>query len=285
MMMQRKIDSDDRGAATGRPTRGISRTARSRVRAGVAVSLAVVALAAPATAAVPREVTATYSGVDRNWFNPANWSTGQIPGRNTNVVLDGLDDVVIDRALAPRNTRKVHFQDLTLTDSARLTTQPGTIIHTRNERIGRFASVIYRSTESTGDSLNASDCAGCTLAFNPTPNSQRLTILTSTWFTLSPITVQFGLGGTAPAAPGRVGAGHYATLTSERAELGGRLTVATHYGFTPRPGDTFQIITADNLSGRFDNVAEGDRVADFGGVGLYITYRGGDGNDVVLTAR
>ena len=46
---------------------------------------------------------------------------------------------------------------------------------------------------------------------------------------------------------------------------------------------TFEIINLDGkLTGQFDGLGEGDVVGNFGGVDLFITYAGGDGNDVVL---
>ena len=66
--------------------------------------------------------------------------------------------------------------------------------------------------------------------------------------------------------------------------LGGRIALATYYGFTPAVGDRYEIVTGSDVRGRFSNAAESDIVARFGDVGLRISYRGGDGNDVVLSA-
>ncbi len=65
---------------------------------------------------------------------------------------------------------------------------------------------------------------------------------------------------------------------------GGTLSLTGAY--VPAPGDTFTIITndgADAVTGTFAGLAEGATVT-FNGVPLTITYAGGDGNDVVLTA-
>lgn len=40
-----------------------------------------------------------------------------------------------------------------------------------------------------------------------------------------------------------------------------------------------------NASGTFANAAEDARVSRFGGNDLYITYQGGDGNDMVLSTQ
>ena len=120
-------------------------------------------------------------------------------------------------------------------------------------------------------------------------------------------TLEFGLGGLAPASivttsAGTVvnaGAGHYATLTADLVVLSGNpgapgparwlppgLLLALHYGFAPADGDSFQIVTVNRrLVDQFRGLPEGALVGcTVDDVGLYITYAGGDGNDVVLTA-
>lgn len=45
----------------------------------------------------------------------------------------------------------------------------------------------------------------------------------------------------------------------------------------------FEIVNLEGtLTGQFDGLGEGASVGNFGGVDLFITYFGGDGNDVVL---
>jgi autotransporter-associated beta strand protein len=66
-------------------------------------------------------------------------------------------------------------------------------------------------------------------------------------------------------------------------------TLAVGPGFTPQPGQQFMIIRndgTDQVSGTFNGLAEGTRFPVFFGLQrqfYFITYRGGDGNDVVLT--
>ena len=68
--------------------------------------------------------------------------------------------------------------------------------------------------------------------------------------------------------------------------LDGDLRTSLLYGFTPSPGDRFQIITVSGrLTGRFRGLPEGGVVASFPGVLMRISYVGGDGNDVVLYAQ
>jgi len=65
------------------------------------------------------------------------------------------------------------------------------------------------------------------------------------------------------------------------------LSLSLYYGFRPRAGDSFQIITANRLLvGTFPGMPEGALVGcTDDNVGFYISYVGGDGNDVVLSAR
>lgn len=64
------------------------------------------------------------------------------------------------------------------------------------------------------------------------------------------------------------------------------LTVTAVNGFVPTAGDSFTIIVRDGGSGTFLNLPEGATISNFLGSGLNatITYVGGDGDDVVLTA-
>ena len=61
------------------------------------------------------------------------------------------------------------------------------------------------------------------------------------------------------------------------------LKLATDFELTI--GDEFLIMdVAADLLGTFEGLAEGDLVRNFGGIGLYVSYAGGDGNDVSLFA-
>jgi hypothetical protein len=67
--------------------------------------------------------------------------------------------------------------------------------------------------------------------------------------------------------------------------LGGT-TLSGSLGFTPAPGAVFRIIDndgADPVVGTFNGLAEGATVA-IGAVNFTVSYKGGDGNDVTLTA-
>jgi hypothetical protein len=67
------------------------------------------------------------------------------------------------------------------------------------------------------------------------------------------------------------------------AALAGALSVSLTGGFTLAPSQVFTIVdVAGTTFGSFDSLAEGDLVGAFGGTNLFITYQGGDGNDVEL---
>jgi T5SS/PEP-CTERM-associated repeat protein len=66
-------------------------------------------------------------------------------------------------------------------------------------------------------------------------------------------------------------------------ELAGSLAVSLVDGFTLSAGDSFEIIDIGGTrSGSFTGLAEGGQVGTLGGVDLFVSYTGGDGNDVTL---
>src|SRR5690606_19477786 len=69
--------------------------------------------------------------------------------------------------------------------------------------------------------------------------------------------------------------------------IDGSLQLSLHYGFQPRPGDSFQILTAArSASGKFRGIAEGGYVGcTDDNIAFRLSYRGGDGNDVVVSAE
>ena len=231
--------------------------------------------------------TLTFIGTTSDWYVPSNWDLGRAPQPGDNVILDGGHAVVIDPANDPNGTGMVRIQDLIITEGASLETLAGVRIRTRDEDISDGGQLIHRSTRAVDDptggtlTVGQSLCPNCGgVVLNPTPKSKRDVLLQSS--------VTFGLGGTIAATntvAGAYGPGHYATLTTETATLGGTLDVETFYGFAPALGDSFEILTVDGeRTGEFAGLVEGALVDSFGDVGLYISYRGGDGNDVVLTA-
>jgi hypothetical protein len=89
--------------------------------------------------------------------------------------------------------------------------------------------------------------------------------------------IKFELGGPLP------GVDFDQISITEEAGLGGSLDVSLLENFTLSLGDTFEIVNIDGtLTAQFNGLAEGSLVDIFDDVGLYITYFGGDGNDIVL---
>jgi hypothetical protein len=67
------------------------------------------------------------------------------------------------------------------------------------------------------------------------------------------------------------------------AVLAGTLAVSLIEDFTLSAGDSFEIVdVAGALAGTFAGLAEGATVGNLSGLDLFITYAGGDGNDVAL---
>jgi hypothetical protein len=243
--------------------------------------LLTLALLASSAVAASAQGPAVFVGTDGNWFNPRNWSTGQVPGPNTDVLIERGREVVIDPALGGDTVR---VRDLTVTTGGRLTTLPGTKFRSRMEVV-MDGGLVHQSTEAAGDFLFADNpsgprCVSCGIKFNPSPQSKRTIVLKIS------VQTEFGLGGPVAAAPGRTGRGHYATLTTDWGMIGGDLKLNLHYGFVPTPGQTFTIVKARYmLFGEFNHLPEGALVERFGDVGLFISYRGIWGREVVLTAR
>lgn len=232
-----------------------------------------------------------FEGRNSNWFDASNWREGRVPSANDDVVLDRGDNVVIDPA---RGQAQIEIRDLYVGDGAELTTLAGTVMLLRDEHIGA-AHVINRSSGVIGEgqyftSTPSAGCIECGVSLsNPTPKSKRTVLLQSS------VTSEMGLGGLTAAkierdASGAVrlaaGPGHYATTTAQTLLLNGHLWLDLVYGFRPIPGDSFQLFSAERYAaGQFTGLPESALVGcTSAGVGMRISYVGGDGNDVVLTA-
>ncbi|MFO0882076.1 MAG: hypothetical protein U0491_01365 [Candidatus Saccharimonadales bacterium] len=96
--------------------------------------------------------------------------------------------------------------------------------------------------------------------------------------------------GTLDVEVGGAASGQYDQLNvTGTVDLGSATTlnVTQWSNFVPATGDTFTIIKndgADAVTGTFQGLAEGATVTSTNGVSYTISYKGGDGNDVVLTA-
>ena len=69
--------------------------------------------------------------------------------------------------------------------------------------------------------------------------------------------------------------------------IDGELELSTYYDFSPRPGQRFQIATVNGTRrGEFIGIPEGGYVGcTDDNVGLRLSYEGGDGNDLVISAE
>ncbi|TWU28154.1 hypothetical protein [Bythopirellula polymerisocia] len=69
------------------------------------------------------------------------------------------------------------------------------------------------------------------------------------------------------------------------ATLAGTLDVSLFEGFTLAAGQQFEILDVEgSLTGNFAGLPEGSLLGNFGGTNLFVSYAGGDGNDVTLFA-
>jgi len=74
-------------------------------------------------------------------------------------------------------------------------------------------------------------------------------------------------------------------ILNSTTSLDGQLILLLDDGFTPSDGDTFLLLDVrGDVSGAFDSFPEGSIIQQAGLMDLFISYNGGDGNDIVLTA-
>jgi hypothetical protein len=107
--------------------------------------------------------------------------------------------------------------------------------------------------------------------------------------TLSTGQVTFAAGARFAVEIGGTAAGQFDQLDADGiVRLGGAtLSVSRFNGFVPTPGDTFTIIENDTalaVTGTFAGLPEGETIFQPGSGAYRISYAGGDGNDVTLTA-
>lgn len=169
---------------------------------------------------------------------------------------------------------------LTTTYSAN---QPSTPVYVANNNIAVVDGTYGDTTVDSGGILKGSGKvgaldvnSGATLAPGHSPGC-----LSSGNFTLAGV-YQAELGGTTACS------GYdQMKVTGTVNVTGGALDVSFYNGFTPKAGDTFTVIDNDGtdaVTGTFNNLAEGATFT-VGKVVLKISYVGGTGNDVVLTAQ
>jgi len=236
-------------------------------------------LLSPVLTSLAAAQAVTFTGTDGNWHDPANWSSSLVPDALTDVLLDGGVDVVVDPAMGPLSAA-VH--DITIEGNARLTVRDGTTFASNHMVVRDGGRVAGISAIFTADEVDVQATAGGGsepgYKWNPSSNDSRIIKITAS--------TGYFLGGSTPASAAGVGAGFYANVHADDVELGGPVAIGLLYGFVPSPGQHFLLVEARSTrTGTFAGLPEGAIAADFGGVVLRISYLGGDGNDVVLTAE
>jgi hypothetical protein len=128
------------------------------------------------------------------------------------------------------------------------------------------AVVDVRVLQSSGSDLVVGASAGKATVKNYQPNALSF--------------LKLELGGLTP------GTQHDQLAVTGDAALAGFLNVSLIGGFTLQNAQSFEILdVGGNLTGTFSGFAEGAKVGSFGGKDLFITYAGGDGNDVALFTK
>ena len=208
------------------------------------------------------------------WLDGINWSGGNAPGPTTDATLDGTKAVLDGHGL----TVPFVVKSITLTNQAELELRnvrlQADLIDATNARVTLINSHIMLGTFS--------NAVFSSFKLNPSLLEAQVFQL------LDAPTGTFGLGGIAPAAAGALGAGHYARVVCNTATLSGTLELKFLYGFVPQAGQQFEIIKNNGsvpATGTFANAPEGGLVTRYNNLGLYLSYVGGDGNDVVVTVQ
>jgi hypothetical protein len=218
---------------------------------------------------------AEFTGSDGNWFNPNSWSTGEVPGAGVDVVVGEGRELRIDPS---EGTDMVSVGDIFVEHGATLRLLPGARLQFDEIRlnIGRLEA---QSAELHGQGLTIAD-SGEPDVLPGWGYSQSTVMLNPSFAVLlgdgnivqEGAVARFVLGGGLPAGPGETGNGFYANIAAEEIALGAGLEVELKHDFAPAPGDTFDILTANKITGRFSALEEGDVAARFGDVALTIQY-------------
>ncbi|HEX5447009.1 MAG TPA: DUF4214 domain-containing protein [Pirellulales bacterium] len=139
-------------------------------------------------------------------------------------------------------------------------------------------AVANTGTLSGAGVVNAAvNATGTGAGIAPSDSAGTLTVTSATLD--GSATFNVGISGTTP------GTGYSQLVASNGVNLNGAALTGTD-AFTPTAGQTFEIISntsANPISGTFAGLPEGAHVA-LGNAQFTISYAGGDGNDVVLTA-
>jgi len=191
----------------------------------------------------------------------------------------GLKDAELDRVTAATmnigdvNTGAVSVSAaITQTKTTNIFATGTTVLNGGD--LGIFGTVNSTLTANSGGVVRPGSSPGVI-------NSGNLSFASSSTYAVE-------IGGTTPGN----GAGKHdqINVTGTVALGGSTLTLASSGGFTPTAGQTFTIINndgnSDAVTGTFNGLPEGAIISGFLGstLGGKISYVGGDGNDVVLTA-
>ncbi|NWF64493.1 MAG: hypothetical protein HXY38_09330 [Chloroflexi bacterium] len=248
----------------------------------------------------PTQPDLLFLGTNENYLDPANWNNGgRIPGAGQTALLDGQFAVIdpLDPTPIPLGNLVLRNKAEIIIDNANLLFDTvdisgcdvnATLLQSavrarkayQSKYIKEANTKIYDTTIQTQTLLLSSGC-GVSLDTSLL-NANRIVVQDSDSF------IQFGLGGDQPASPTALGPGHFARMQGNSIDLDGQLELFVVYGFSPDPGDTFEIITntgGNPINGAFANAPEGAVVTGLCNIQFRITYAGGDGNDVVITAE
>jgi hypothetical protein len=226
---------------------------------------------------------AVFTGTDGNWHAATNWNPPGVPDAATDVEVPAGVRVVIDPAVAPGGAGAVARDVVVGSGASLLLASGGRLDYAKLTVDG--GSVFARSAVLAGGEMELKGATGAQVWLNPTSNDSRAIKISAN--NPAKHTMGFVLAGNTRASAAGTGAGHYATMTVESAELADRLVVQTVGGFVPAPGDAFTLIRATrSVSGTFAGLPEGAVAARFPGVNLRISYLGGPSRaDVTLVAE
>lgn len=193
----------------------------------------------------------TFIGPGSDWSDPANWIAGNVPDSS---------------------------------NSERIVIEPGTELVITNDQVvaNEFeASNAVLLLKSSCIEIKGEMIVAGAMTFNPS------CLITETLILQGNDTVlDIGLGGIEPANPDGRGIGHFAHIGAEEIQLDGQIKVSFYYDFKLEAGQVFEIISASRSRiGEFTNAGEGDIVGGNCDVTLRISYLGGDGDDVILSAE
>ncbi|MEA3208278.1 MAG: trimeric autotransporter adhesin [Chthoniobacter sp.] len=197
-------------------------------------------------------------------------------------IVGPISAIDVSSAISPAHASRLHLDGLGLAGAGSITV--ATLSAAINGNLvlpgANDVDTLFATTKNLGQGINFANAHGFTVGEVGTegPGLATLTAGTSVVALASSSTFTIEIDGTTPGT-------EYDQLAITGAvDLGGAI-LAGSVGFTPVPGSSFVIIdndgTGDAVTGTFAGLVEGG-LASLGGHFFNITYKGGDGNDVVL---